>query len=262
MQEEGWNFAPVVIPLVALLIGWVLGFFDSNNRTKKKIKQAEDSAEVAIKKAEDKVAELKAKIADSPTTPYSMDDPGLMRVKNENGRLTLELDGEQMIPNALTTEQRKRLIEMLNAMRPWLDGKPAITPAHVKPLSIKPATLAPIQEKPVSTSTESPSVQLEQVSASKSKGKASSKKKDEEPEAPPTSIVGQINIILQEQIANTPLASRGLSLMESASGGVNVYLGTNRYEGVDDVPDEDVKDAIRTAIAAWEKKYTPGMPQQ
>lgn len=256
MQEESWNFAPVVIPLIALLIGWALGFFDSKN----KVKKIEDSAKAAREKAEDEIAGLKAKIANTPTTPYVMDDPGLMRVRDENGRLTLELDGEQMIPNALTTEQRKRLVEMLNAMRPWLEGKPAISPPPpVRSAAPKPVTLASVPEKPVSTSTESPSVQLAQASVSK--GKSSSKKKEDEPEAPPTSIVGQINLILQEQIINTPLASRGLSLMESASGGVNVFVGMNRYEGVDDVPDEEIKAAIRVAIAEWEKKYTPGMSQ-
>jgi hypothetical protein len=46
--------------------------------------------------------------------------------------------------------------------------------------------------------------------------------------------------------------------MESVSGGVNVYVGIQRFESVDDVPDEEVKSAIRAAIAEWENKYTPG----
>jgi hypothetical protein len=66
-------------------------------------------------------------------------------------------------------------------------------------------------------------------------------------------------MVLQKRIANTPLASRGVSLMESVTGGVNVYIGVSRYEGIDDVPDEEVKSAIRAAIAEWENKYTPGV---
>lgn len=46
--------------------------------------------------------------------------------------------------------------------------------------------------------------------------------------------------------------------MESISGGVNVYVGIQRYEAIDDIPDDEVKAAIRAAIAEWEKKYTPG----
>jgi hypothetical protein len=89
--------------------------------------------------------------------------------------------------------------------------------------------------------------------------KQSGKKKKAEPEAAPTSIVGQINVILQERIANTSLAERGVSLMESPAGGVNVYVGVQRYEGIDEVPDEEIKAAIRAAITEWENRYTPGL---
>ena len=85
------------------------------------------------------------------------------------------------------------------------------------------------------------------------------KKKDNEPDVAPTSIVGQINAILQERIADTPLGTRGVSIMESLTGGVNVYVGVTRYEAIDDVPDEEIKAAIRAAIAEWETKYTPGL---
>ncbi len=48
-------------------------------------------------------------------------------------------------------------------------------------------------------------------------------------------------------------------MMESLSGGVLVYIGVDKYEGIEDVPSEEVKAAIRAAIAEWEKKYTPGL---
>jgi hypothetical protein len=32
-----------------------------------------------------------------------------------------------------------------------------------------------------------------------------------------------------------------------------------RYTSVDEVPDAEVKAAIRAAIAEWENKYTPGL---
>ena len=88
-MAEGLNLTPILIPLLALLVGWAIGFFDSNMRTSKKIKQAEDSAQGAIKEAEDKIAEAQAKLASIPDGPVAMDDSGLMRIKNENGRLTL-----------------------------------------------------------------------------------------------------------------------------------------------------------------------------
>lgn len=252
-MEEGWNLTPILIPFAALLVGWAIGFFDSNMRTSNKIKKAEESAQVAIKQAEDKIAEAQAKLASASEIPIAVDDPGLLRIKNKNGLLTLDLDGTRVNPSTLTAEQRKRLIEMLNAMRPWLEGKSAPTPEPLTPPPAKPATAS----QPVASPPPQPVTQL-QASAPVSSTPAK-KKKDDEPEAPPTSIVGQINAILQANIANTPLETRGVSLMESISGGVNVYVGVTRYEAIDDIPDEEIKATIRAAIAEWEKKYTPGL---
>ena len=128
-MEESYNFTPIIIPLVALLIGWVIGFFDSNRRTSKKIKQAEESAAHAIEDAERKIANAQTKIASAQENAPTVDDPGLMRIKNENGYFTLDLDGNRINPTALNAIQRKRLIEMLNIIRPWLEGKPAPVPA-------------------------------------------------------------------------------------------------------------------------------------
>ncbi len=72
-------------------------------------------------------------------------------------------------------------------------------------------------------------------------------------------MVAQIDTILQARLAGTPLAERGIFLTQSPEGGVNVYVGLTRYEGIDDVPDPEVKAAIRAAIAEWENKYTPGL---
>jgi hypothetical protein len=249
-MEEGFNFTPILIPLIALLVGWAIGFFDSNMRTSKKIKQAEDSAKAAREAAENMIAQAQANQA-SPTDPsFARDDPGLFRIKNENGRLTLDLDGVRVNTAALTAEQRRRLVEMLNAIRPWLEGKPASLPTSTHLPQPSPASV-PVVPPPTQPAA------LPQKSAAKTS--SSSIRPDEEPEAVPTSIVGQINMILQHRIVNTPLASKGVTLMESITGGVNVYVGVQRYEAIDDVPDEEVRTAIRAAIAEWEKKYTPGL---
>jgi hypothetical protein len=246
-MEEGLNLTPILIPLLALFVGWAIGFFDSNLRTSKKIKQAEDSAKAAIEAAERKAALAQAS---APTANASVGDPGLMRIRNENGRLTLDLDGVRMNTSALTAEQRKRLIDMLTAIRPWLEGKHASPPPTSPTPPSQPAPAAetrqasPAPPRPVQPATRpTPTV----------------KKKEAEPEATPTSIVGQINMILQAHIANTPLATPGIILLESPSGGVNVYIGVEKYEGVDAVPNEEVKAAIRAAIAEWETKFTPGL---
>lgn len=258
-MEEGWNLTPILIPLITLLAGWAIGFFDSNLRTSKKIKEAEESAKVAIEMAEKKAAQAQLKLSSAAETPVTKDDPGLMRIKNENGLLTLDLDGVRVDPSALKTDQRKRLVEMLNAMRPWLEGKPATPPSSVSPP--QPVTTSVANNRQVTPATTAPHI-TQSVSpprATEPVPSSPAHKKENEPETAPTSIVGQINQILQARIVNTPLEAKGVSLMESVTGGVNVYVGVKRYETIDDVPDEEIKAQIRAAIAEWEDKYTPGL---
>ena len=193
----------------------------------------------------------------SPAT-VTVDDPGLLRIKNENNALVLDLDGGRVDPSSLSPDQRKRLIEMINLMRPWLEGKPAV-PAP-SPVSQPAPAMTPTPSTPLTTRQPTPAAApASSARISQPTPSVPAVKKEEKAEAVPTSMVGQINLILQARIANTKFMSQGISLMESPSGGVNVYVGINRYEGIDEVPDEEVKAIIRAAIAEWEKKYTPGL---
>lgn len=210
-----------------------------------------------IKGRKQGMEEAKQEMNETPPTPQTItaDDPGILRIKNESGKISLDLDGNRVEPAHLAPEQRRRLIEILNIMRPWLEGKPVAAPAPVTPPppAPKPAPVIPAPATP------QPKPQAPAPQPLKAEPKATVKKKEEEAPSAPTSIVGQINQILQARIADTPLESKGVSLMESVTGGVNVYVGLHRFEAIDDVPDEEIQAAIRAAIAEWETKYTPGM---
>jgi hypothetical protein len=82
--------------------------------------------------------------------------------------------------------------------------------------------------------------------------------KEEKPVAT-LSIVEQIDEILQARLAGSPLAGRGIRLMQSPEGGAIVWVGLQKFAGVDEVTDPEVQAVIRAATAEWEKKYTPGM---
>ncbi len=230
---EGFNWS-ILGWIAGLVFVYIFGLYEGRGQGRKR-----------------RIAEEEQEKKERPApTPVKVDDPGLLRIKNENGTMTLDLDGQRVQASALSTDQRKRLIEMLNIMRPWLEGKPASVPAPTSPPPPKPApnmaALSQPTARPIPSTTSTPS-------------ESSSKKKKDEPEAAPTSIVGQINMVLQKRIAGTSLAARGVTMMKSLSGGVNVYIGVNKYEGVDEVPDEEVKTAIRAAISEWEDTYTPGL---
>jgi hypothetical protein len=231
--------AIIGIAMAAMFFGYGFGLFEGRGQGYKKRKTEEEQ-----EKKES--PELPAK-----ATTITVDDPGLMRIRNENGFLTLDLDGTRVNTSSLSSEQRKRLIEMLNFIRPWLENKPAPAPAMTTPAphpSPSPVASAPSNSRPAGQ----PIAQTQDKSAAPAA-------KDERPAAPSNSIVAQIDSILQERLVGTSLEGRGIFLAQSPEGGVNVYVGLTRYNGVDDVPDPEIKAAIRAAISEWENRYTPGL---
>lgn len=75
-----------------------------------------------------------------------------------------------------------------------------------------------------------------------------------EPVAPkPTSMIEQINVILQEKIESSGRSHLGVRLLESPSGAARVLIGVQSYD-LADVPDEDIRQLIQEAVAIWEAK--------
>lgn len=66
------------------------------------------------------------------------------------------------------------------------------------------------------------------------------------------SIVEQVDEILQELIVSSPLKDQKIRLTEMYNKGVVVWVGQNYYEGIDVVPDEQVKSLIKQAVKKWE----------
>jgi hypothetical protein len=228
----------IVIALIAVIVGWVIGFVDSNLRTSQKIKAAEQKAQIKLEEAEKKIAQADQKISlESRIAPAAQDDPGLLRLKRTSNRVSVEMDGV-LLPEVLSAEKKKRLVELISVFRPWLEnGKPQ-PPAPVS--DARPPAVAAVKE-PASRPIQSAAI------------------KPEEKKLSTLSIVGQIDSVLQTRLMNTKFAKSGIRLQESLQGGVQVYVGLEKYSTVDDVPDQEIKTEIRAAIAEWEQKYTPGL---
>jgi hypothetical protein len=225
------------IAIAAMFFGYGFGLFEGRSQGYKRRK-----------------AEAEQERKDQPPlkpTTVTVDDPGLLRIKNENGLLTLDLDGTRADTSSLSPEQRRRLIEMLTLMRPWLEGRSAPAPAPSPKTSPPPS---PPRPGPVSSELATP-----RLTPQPSAPRASTIAREDRPSAPANSIVTQIDAILQARLAGSPLEDRGVFLTQSPEGGVSVYVGLTRYAGVEEVPDAEVKAAIRAAIAEWENRYTPGL---
>jgi len=218
----------IVVGILAMFFGYFFGLFEGRNQGYKKRKAEED--------AEPK-EELPAPSAPVPA-PSVKDDPGLLRLKEENGKLRFELDGVQIAGEVITPNQRKRLIDLITRLRPWIEGHmPAPTPPPAAPAPA-PVTSAPLTAPAVTPRTAPSGVKVE-------------------PPVPQT-MVGQIDAILQEKLSSSPFANHGIKLEESPGGGVTVVVGLKQYAGVNEVPDPQIQALLRAAIAEWEKRFTPG----
>ena len=258
-------FYVIVGAMIGMVIGWAIGFFDSNTRTSKKIEAAESNAEKKIKEAEQKFS------LTPQASQTQQDDPGLLRLKKNDGRFMVEMDGA-LIKGELSPDKRKRLIELITVFRPWLEGgqaqqpTPAPAPRQVasrpamqqvvsqlepaelptdltpfEPVSAQSAVINPIQPSLQSLFVSKKPVKVEKNALAS------------------LSIVQQIDTVLQARLVGTPFANQGIRLQESIQGGVEVYVGVEKFNTVDDVSNETIKAAIRAAIGEWEKKFTPGL---
>lgn len=244
------NFSETTLPTLALwglglgaiIVGFLIGYLDSNFRTAKLIESAESKAEVVRSEAEKKLAEAGALKAQ---TPKITDDPGLLRLKNKNGASSLEMDGVLLNIKNISADQKKRLIELLSVIRPWLEGGQPISPSPAQPVTPPQSAVQPAMGAPVSVLSPSITLPLPLTNLSEKDFKA-------------LSIIGQIDHVFQTRIVGTPLEGMGIRIFEGSVGSVEVKVGSNKYPSIDDVTDVDIKKAIRSAIAEWEEKYTPG----
>jgi len=237
-----WLQSPVVVfglAIGAMFFGYFFGLFEGRGQGYKR--RQEEEAET--KKDEPAPAEP------PPVTPDLPPDetPVLNVSKDKGGKLRLKLDGQRTDPSTLSTDQRKRLIEILTLIRPWLESsKPAQSPQGTPPPAQPKPAQSPREVRPTTASSPKPVQSPAPVG------------EDKAPAPAANSIVAQIDSILQAHIAGTPLIERGVRLQESPEGGVLVWVGIEKYQGVEEVPDEQIKAAIRAAIAQWENSYTSG----
>lgn len=262
------DFATTTIPTILLwglglaifLIGGLIGYFNMNMDARKKLSASEDKVNTARAEADFRIAEAQQKLEEAKALkaqiPQTVNEPSLLRLKSEDGsRIQIEMDG-QPLTAPLTPDRRKRLIELINHIRPWLEGATS-APQAFTPQPAGPSTLTtpPTRPEPAPVPQVTPTVKPVPVTLSLTPQKP---KVDPEVEFKLLSMVKQIDVVLQKRIAGTPLESMGIHLNDTLHGGLEVQIGARKFESIEDVPDANIKAAIRAAIAEWEQKYVPG----
>jgi hypothetical protein len=141
-------------------------------------------------------------------------------------RLMIEMDGEvYKNPGEMGNELRLRLAHLVGEAGAWMPRKASLETQAARPVAspLLEVQLQPEKGKPVK-------------------------------EAATQSIAAQIDKILQGKLEGSPLAGRGIKLVELPEQGLVVMVGLEKYTDLTLVPDEDVRSVIGEAVAEWEEK--------
>ena len=228
----------VAVWVVGYLLGLAEAAIKNDNKEKKK---SEDIAPIEGN-SDDEVTEL------SPSSKNTLEPEVLAIFERISGALKLRLDGEMVeYKSDLTAEQHDRLLKLVVSLRPWLETKK------------EKDSLAPLpQDAKIST-----------MPASLVKAATELRKNEEGNDAAENydgdgglgyanlSMVEQINRILQKKLSQSHLDKHGIQLGASISGSLLIQIGVKEYEWIDEIPEKEVQDIIREAIAEWEENTTP-----
>jgi hypothetical protein len=174
--------------------------------------------------------------------------------RTHDNKVWLGMDGARLNDKTeLQPGQFQRLLSLVLDLRPWLETAQAAAP---KPESVPepPPPAAPYTE-----SAPQPLPPVAPVPAPTQPPVQAVNKKvvpvvEVTPPAPVLdSIIQQIDKVLQAKLETSPFKDRGIQLVEGPGGIVIVKDGINKYEGVDAIPDPEIKTLIRQAVTDWEK---------
>jgi len=235
----------VILIIVAAIAGYVIGIVDSRMTAAMQKKISDDTAakDTTVAAA---IAEEQERVGEHVVLKVSIDKTLKWR---------LDLDGKRLDdPNTMSAEQRQRVVSVVVQMRPWIDGKPAQVAAPLpEPM---PEALPSLRSLSAANLSQTAIPSTPQPRVDPMRGLRSLLKSDVKApgEGKGVSIVAMIDEVLQAKLSGTTLLDRGIRLEEGSTGEVIVYVGHDRYHGVDAVPDPEVRAIIKSAISDWEKK--------
>lgn len=170
--------------------------------------------------------------------PAQPEVSGVRFGRDEKNELWLEMDG-QPVKNRrkITPAQKTRLAQLVGDLGDWLelDFTPAREFAGYEPQPAKNSIFSRSSSESRPTRKEKPDLP-----------------KDDSVALGSGSMVEQIDRILQKKLVGSSLATLDIHLLEGPSGEVNVQIGAMKHLGVEAIPNPEIQDLIRQAVAEWE----------
>jgi len=167
-------------------------------------------------------------------------------------KIVTQLDGAYYRDfSALSADQKNRVNKLLTLWSVWA-GR--VTEIKAEPPSAPVANLNPDAETelPPMAAPLDWSVQ-EALKADESAESAVLSIEDK-----PKTIAGQISLIIEKMLVDSPIKEKGIKLIENSHQGVDVWIGLEKFDGIDAIPYPDVQQLIREAVAQWEREMEAG----
>jgi hypothetical protein len=255
-------FFLVLAAIIGVAVGILIGIFIANRR----IIQAPEPVQA------DEHAYPEPQYAVEPVTQEpDVNKEGFQSIAHlwrdtESSELAVDFDGRFHVkPQTITQKEREQLCSFNDEWREWLCkpgdiALPSSTATGPIPAEIHvEGELPPMQVKseedlmPFDTEIEM-LPEEKPVILSRPLPASTTAKPSKEIKPETLSIVAQIDEILQEMLKRSPLDQRGIRLTEDPDRGVVVWVGLERYSGIDEVPMKDVQGILRAAVAEWERR--------
>ncbi len=227
MNLSGLLLPALLFITIGFIIGVLIGAFLLGRSTDK-----EETPDPTARLEEGRAASQES----AGLPPARFEQVARLYREKSSGKLVTELDGKvYLTPESVPPEPLARLRTSAESWALWLGLQPFVPPPAAPAVRYEPAS-------PPAFLQPDPAV----VAAVADKPRGSS-------------IVEQIDEILQEMLPNTPLAGQTIRLRQEPSLGVVVWVGTERYVGVESVPDPQVQDIVKAAVKKWEDSSERGL---
>jgi len=209
----------VFIVIFSLAIGFFLGLFllSMNSPLLNKLFQKDETETNEI---------LPGAVGETTAETY----PRQIKKPTQNSKLVLQIWKEEGKPpiydlNGTYVEKEKLPREILNIITVQEESSPV------------PEPIAPVQPA-IEDEVPPPEIQAEE---------------DGEPEVKMLSVIDEVNDILQKKLHGSPLAGKGIHLMENHNNEIRFWVGLNSYNDVNEIPDPEVRLIIDESVREWEE---------